>query len=102
MSPLLNSHREELERLCRRFQVRRLAVFGSAVRADFDPLSSDLDFIVEFEDPLTCGYADRYFELATELESLLGRRVDLLTERSVVNPIFRRQIKADEIELYAA
>ena len=43
------THRDELRDLCRRFQVRRLEVFGSAAReADFDPVRSDIDFLVEF------------------------------------------------------
>ena len=41
-------HREELRDLCRRFHVRRLEVFGSAARGDFDPARSDIDFLVEF------------------------------------------------------
>ena len=56
-------HREELRDLCRRFHVRRLEVFGSAARGDFDPARSDLDFLVEFQ-PLPPGaYADAVFGL---------------------------------------
>ena len=42
-------HREELQALCRRFHVRRLDLFGSAARGDFDPVRSDIDFLVEFD-----------------------------------------------------
>jgi len=45
----ISLHREELRALCRRFHVRRLDVFGSAARGDFDPVRSDLDFLVEFD-----------------------------------------------------
>ena len=41
-------HREGLRDLCRRFVVRRLEVFGSSARGDFDPAKSDIDFLVEF------------------------------------------------------
>ena len=41
--------REELQVLCRRFHVRRLDLFGSAARGDFDPEHSDFDFVVEFD-----------------------------------------------------
>jgi predicted nucleotidyltransferase len=42
-------HREELRVLCRRFHVRRLDLFGSAARGDFDPERSDVDLLVEFD-----------------------------------------------------
>jgi uncharacterized protein len=42
-------HQEELRALCRRFRVRRLDLFGSAARGDFDPIHSDIDFLVEFD-----------------------------------------------------
>src|SRR5262244_388898 len=42
-------HRRELRALCRRFHVRRLDLFGSAARGDFDPERSDTDFLVEFD-----------------------------------------------------
>ena len=42
-------NREELRALCRRFHVRRLDLFGSAARGDFDPERSDIDLLVEFD-----------------------------------------------------
>jgi hypothetical protein len=45
----ITHHREELRDLCRRFHVRRLDVFGSAARGDFDSARSDIDFLVEFD-----------------------------------------------------
>ena len=74
-------HREELRDLCRRFRVRRLEVFGSAARGDFDPARSDIDFLVEFAE----GNNDlaRFIDLKLALESLLARRVDLV-DRKVI------------------
>ena len=43
-------HRDELEKLCRRYQVWRLELFGSAASGEFDPNTSDLDFLVMFEE----------------------------------------------------
>jgi hypothetical protein len=57
------SHREELRALCRRFHVRRLDLFGSAARGDFDPEHSDVDFIVEFERDAPLHPFDAYFGL---------------------------------------
>jgi len=64
MNQRVSACREQLAAICREYRVRRLALFGSALRDDFDPERSDLDFIVEFE-PLPSGtYADTYFGLA--------------------------------------
>ena len=62
--------REEVRALCRRFGGRRLALFGSAARDDFDPERSDLDFLYEFEAKPPGGYADAFFGLKESSESL--------------------------------
>jgi len=92
MISLIDQHRTELDRLCREFRVLRLDLFGSAASGDFDAATSDLDFIVTFADT-GLGYADRYLAFAEALEALFGRRVDLLTERAIRNPIFRRSVE---------
>ena len=94
MSSFLGKNKGKLAEVCRRFGVRRLEVFGSAVREDFDPAKSDFDFIVSFADKTPGTYADRYFDFAAAIEKLLGRRIDLLTERSIRNPYFRREVEA--------
>jgi uncharacterized protein len=100
MNPVLEQHMEELADLCRRYGVERLEAFGSSVREDFDPSSSDFDFVVRFAPPHGEGYADRYLNFVEALERLLGRPVDLLTERSVRNPIFEQVIAADRRLVY--
>jgi uncharacterized protein len=96
------SHREELRDLCRRFHVRRLDVFGSAARGDFDPARSDIDFLVEFQ-PLQPGaYVDAYFGLKEGLEQLFGRPVDLVSAASIRNPYFRQGVERTKAPLYAA
>ena len=94
MSSVLEKNKGKLAEVCRCFAVRRLEVFGSAVREDFDPAKSDFDFIVSFADKTPGTYADRYFDFAAAIEKLLGRRIDLLTERSIRNPYFRREVEA--------
>lgn len=46
MHPLINTHRQEIAELARRYGVRRLEVFGSILRDDFDESSSDIDVIL--------------------------------------------------------
>lgn len=101
MTNVIEQHREEVAALCRRAGARRLDVFGSAVREDFDPATSDLDFIVEFDELPPRAYADAYFTLKESLERLFGRPVDLVTEGSVENPYFRERIDAERRPVYA-
>ena len=95
-------HREELGELCRRFHVRRLEIFGSAARGDFDPARSDLDFLVEFE-PLSAGdYATAFFGFKEALERLFGRSVDLVVASAIRNPYFLQSVEQGKALLYAA
>src|ERR1700738_236047 len=87
-------HREELRALCRRFHVRRLDLFGSAARGDFDPERSDVDFLVEFdrEHPEALAF-ETYFGLKEALEALLDRPVDLVEPGAVCNPYLKASIE---------
>ncbi|MEI8251150.1 MAG: nucleotidyltransferase domain-containing protein [Synechococcus sp. ELA057] len=96
-SPLptvLAQHLEPLRELCERFGVERLEVFGSAAKGLFDPATSDLDFIARFRNPMEPGYCGRFCGFADAAEALLGRSVDLLTERMINNPYFREDVDA--------
>jgi len=103
MQPIITENRDKIVELCRQHHVRRLSVFGSAVRDDFDPERSDVDFLVEFEPSLeVISYAENYFSLIRSLETLVSRRIDLITDKYVKNPYLRRAIEAEQINLYAA
>jgi hypothetical protein len=99
--PVVQQRLEEIRRLCLRFRVRRLELFGSATSPRFDPATSDLDFLVEYED-LGHGYFDAYFGLKEALEDLFGRSVDLVMSRAVKNRYFLEGIQASRTLLYAA
>jgi predicted nucleotidyltransferase len=77
-------HREELQALCRRFHVRRLDLFGSAARGDFDPKRSDVDFLVEFDRSAPLHPFDSYLGLKEALEELFGRPIDLVEARCAI------------------
>lgn len=101
MNPVLEKNLTKMTEACRRFGVSRLSAFGSAARGGKDRLSSDVDLIVEFGPSGDGqGLADRYLDFAEEAERVLGRKVDLLTENSIRNPIFRSQVEADRKVLY--
>ena len=88
---LLNKHRDEF---MHRFGARHLALFGSAARDELRE-DSDIDVLVEFEGPATF---DGYVGLVDYLEQLLGRRVDLVTEKGL-KPRARRYVEKDLIRV---
>lgn len=77
-----------------RFGVKRLALFGSAARDELRD-DSDVDVLVEFEGPATYR---GYFDLKDYLEGLLGRTVDLVTERGL-KPRARRHVERDLVRV---
>lgn len=100
MSLNLSDYSDELSKLCATYEVRRLELFGSALRSDFDLEESDLDFLVEFADTSTLGAFDRYFGLKEALEQLFQRPVDLVELKAVKNPYFRQAIEQDKVLVY--
>lgn len=101
MHPLLENRKNEVAQVCRDHGVERLEVFGSVARGEVRE-ASDVDFIVRFSLPHGPGYADRYLNLAQSLEKLLGRPVELLTERALQNRILMRSIEPERQTVYAA
>ena len=101
MIDLVTKKREEIAGHCRRLNVRRLDVFGSAATGAFDPEKSDLDFLVEFNNFNSPGILDRYLDLANSLEILFNKKVDLITPDSVKNPYFRTSLEASKELVYA-
>jgi predicted nucleotidyltransferase len=103
MHPLIGEYRAGIARLCHRYAVRRLEVFGSAARAtDFDPATSDADFLVEFAPDTTLPPLERFFGLTDELAAVLGRRVDLVEAGAVRNPYILADINRTRELVYAA
>jgi uncharacterized protein len=102
MVKLIEQHRDEIEALCRKYGVKRLELFGSAARGDFDPAESDVDFFYAFDTEDTKGLADRYFGLIEDLEKLLGVKVDMVSAKDVTNPYFLEVANRHRTMLYAA
>ena len=90
-----------IKQICRNKKVLSLALFGSAVRADFGA-DGDLDFVVDF---LPCAPLDaftRYFDLKESLERATGRRVNLVTESANRNPYFRAELSETKQLIYVS
>ncbi len=85
---------------CRRWGLRELAIFGSAVRRTMQP-RSDVDVLIElprgrFPD------IDEWEAMRAELSKLFGRTVDLVSSRGIENPFLRHHIMTNREVLYAA
>ena len=103
MHAAISDKKDELAELCRRYGVARLEVFGSSARGmDFDPQSSDADFLVEFR--LDGGRTPlrQYFDFAEALRHTLGRPVDLVESGAVRNPYLRAAIDRSRELVYAS
>lgn len=99
MTELIESKKSELQALCERYRVGRLALFGSALRDDFDSSHSDLDFAVEFQPMTPQEHAESYFGLLEKLEDLFTWRVDLVEIGAVRNPYLRREIEDEGVRV---
>jgi len=99
---LINERSHEIEALCRKHYVRRLALFGSAMREDFNAERSDVDLLVDFTEMPPAQYARNYFALLNAFTALFGRNVELVSWESIKNPYFLREVEATHQLLYAA
>jgi len=95
---VISVSREQLAEFCRRHNIKRLALFGSALRADFRD-TSDLDILVEFKLGHEPGLA--FFQIEAELAALFGRDVDLNTP-DFLSPYFRDEVLSEASDLYVA
>jgi predicted nucleotidyltransferase len=103
LPPVIAERLEQVRSLCETHHVKRLTLFGSAVKGTFDPERSDVDFLVEFyplSDPMKAGRA--YLDLWEELKSLFQRDVDLVDVKTINNVYLAESIRRAQLDVYAA
>jgi predicted nucleotidyltransferase len=91
---------EDIESLCRKWQIRELSLFGSVLRDDFSS-GSDVDILVTFEPDAHWSLFD-FIDLQDELADLLQRKVDMVSKQGLRNPFRRREILGTRQMVYAA
>ena len=91
--------KRDIERVCRQLPVKRLGLFGSALREDFSE-SSDVDVLVIFDSGENVDLFDAYFELKEQLEEIFRREVDLVVDRKFKNPVLRESIDRTRTVIY--
>lgn len=88
---------KDIEKICKELSLRRLDLIGSAARNDFNE-KSDVDVLVVFVG--NEHLFDRYFELKQRLEKLFNRKVDVIEERAIKNPYFKKSIERNRVKIY--
>ena len=101
MHTLIHDNRDAIGALCRQYGVRKMEVFGSLLRADFDTETSDVDLLVVFEPGKDNSFSN-FLDLKEALETLFGRPVDLLEPHTIRNRRLRHHIEQSSESVYAA
>jgi len=97
MRPGLHVDRERLAAVCREYHIRKLAVFGSALRDDFGP-ESDVDVLVEFEPGSRPGMLGLH-ELEQQLSAVFGgHKIDMVNPRYINRRIRDRVLNEAEVQ----
>jgi len=86
--------------LCKAHNVRNLYAFGSSITDKFDENSSDIDLLIEIDndDPIERG--ENLMNIWDKFEHFFQRKVDLLTNNSIKNPILKKSIDSTKILIY--
>ena len=96
MHKIIKDKKDDIAEICRKYDVIRLEVFGSAARGtDFDPYTSDVDFLIDFRNPLKADYCNRYDGVEEDLKDLFARKVDLVRIGPIHNPYRLASIEED-------
>ncbi|MEK6476451.1 nucleotidyltransferase domain-containing protein [Catalinimonas sp. 4WD22] len=86
--------------ICQSHHVASLYVFGSSFTDKFDEASSDVDLLVEIDEPDPVLRGEQLMSLWDQLETFFQRKVDLLTYSSVKNPVLKKNIEATKLLIY--
>lgn len=96
---LIERNIDTLIDLCKQHKVKELYIFGSILTSRFND-TSDIDFLVQFENIDLLEYADNYFDLKEKFETLFDREIDLLENQAIHNPIFRKVLDREKKIVY--
>ncbi len=99
MERIVEQHLPQIKALLQQYAVERAYLFGSAASGTMKE-NSDVDFIIKFPDDMHyTTYADNYFALADALEALLNKKVELVTEKTLINPYLLQSINRHKLQL---
>jgi len=96
---LISQHIDVINILCKSHKVKSLYAFGSILTDQFTD-QSDIDLIVDFSDIKLLEYSDNYFDLKFALEDTFNRSVDLIEDKAIRNPYFKKAIEKNKALIY--
>jgi uncharacterized protein len=96
---LIIENKQQIKTLCEQHDVQSLYAFGSVLSNSFGK-ESDVDLLVQFREIDVMDYFDNYMDLKEKLENLFTRKVDLVENQAIRNPIFRRVIDREKQMIY--
>ena len=88
---------DKIAEFCRERGIRKLSLFGSVLREDFDPEHSDVDVLAEFEPDALKGVGFRYFGYGEALAAIIGRRVDFCSR---LNKYIEAAVRREAVLIY--
>lgn len=102
MNELIQNKLGAIISACKKHHVEAISLFGSAAKNTMNE-ESDIDLLVNFSNEINVlDYADNYFSLLDQLQEILNRKVDLVSGRSLKNPVLMEEVYQSKIDLYAA
>ena len=91
---------DDFKKLCIENKVKSLYAFGSSITSGYDPDSSDIDLLVEIDEPDPLERGEKLINLWDKFETFFNKKIDLLTESSIRNPILKENIERTKILIY--
>jgi predicted nucleotidyltransferase len=88
---------EQIAHFCQERGIRKLSLFGSVLRHDFDPQQSDVDVLAEFAPEVLKTVGFQYFGYGKELAAIIGRKVDFCSR---LHPLIFQRVKDELVPIY--
>jgi predicted nucleotidyltransferase len=96
---LIEQNKNEIFALCTEHEVDKLYLFGSILTSKFND-NSDVDILIQFGNIDLLQYFDNYMDFKEQLEALLHRKIDIVENQAIRNPIFRNIIDREKQLIY--
>ena len=96
---LIKENQAKLNALCETHKVKELFLFGSILNEKFTA-ESDVDFLIQFEGVDLDNYFNNYMDFKENVEKLLNRKIDLVENQAIKNPIFRKVVDSQKQMIY--
>ena len=101
IAAIVENNLNSIKEACKKYKVTSLYLFGSATTKKFDN-QSDLDFLVEYPKDAEGlpQYPFDYFDFLFLLESITGKKIDLVVKEALRNSYFKKAIEDQKILIY--